>query len=78
MKTSTRSSVPAPPRIDPLRNALLATVDALHRRRADLVSESLIDAYVAAFWMEWAGGTLKLTETGQNICKQLRAAARVA
>ncbi len=63
---------------EPLRTALLETVDALKRRRADLVSESLIDAYVSAFWMEWNGGTLQLTETGKNVCSQLKAAARLA
>lgn len=77
MKPTQRTKKPTPPSAtEVLRNALLATVDALQRRRADQVSETLIEAYVAAFWMEWVGGTLKLTETGQNVCKQLRAAAR--
>jgi predicted RNase H-like nuclease len=67
---------PAPTRHDTLRNELLVTVDALQRRRADLVSETLIDDYVAAYWMEWNGGTLQLTQTGKNVCDQLRAAAR--
>ena len=68
---------PAPTRTDALRNELLVTVDALQRRRADLVSETLIDDYVALYWMEWNGGTLQLTQTGKNVCDQLRAAARV-
>jgi predicted RNase H-like nuclease len=59
-----------------LRNDLLATVDALQRRRADLVSEALIAQYVALYWLEWNGGTLRLTQTGKNVCDQLRAAAR--
>ena len=59
-----------------LRNELLVTVDALQRRRADLVSEALIAGYVALYWMEWNGGTLRLTQTGKNVCDQLRAAAR--
>lgn len=69
---------PAPNRTDTLRNELLVTVDALHRRRADLVSETLIDDYVALNWMEWKGGTLQLTQTGKNVCEQMRAAARTA
>jgi hypothetical protein len=68
---------PAPTRADTLRRELLETVDALQRRRADLVRETLIADYVALYWLEWAGGTLKLTQTGKNICDQLRAEARL-
>jgi predicted RNase H-like nuclease len=66
----------APIDTEALRNDLLVTVDALQRRRADLVSEALIAGYVALYWMEWNGGTLRLTQTGKNVCDQLRAAAR--
>ena len=66
----------APIDTEALRGELLATVDALQRRRADLVSEALIAGYVALYWMEWNGGTLRLTQTGKNVCDQLRAAAR--
>ena len=60
-----------------LRNELLVTVDSLQRRRADLVSESLIADYVALNWLEWNGGTLQLTVTGKNVCDQLRGEARL-
>jgi len=60
-------------RRDQLRSQLLATVDSLHRRRADLVSEAIIAEYVALHWLEWNGGTLRLTVTGGNICEQMRA-----
>jgi predicted RNase H-like nuclease len=66
----------APIDIEALRNELLVTVDALQRRRADLVSEALIASYIALYWMEWNGGTLRLTQTGKNVCDQLRAASR--
>ena len=56
-----------------LRNELLATVDALQRRRADLVAEGLIADYVALNWLEWNGGSLQLTVTGRNMCEQMRA-----
>lgn len=56
-----------------LRDDLLATVDSLRRRRADLVAESLIAEYVALHWLEWSGGSLRLTQTGTNICDQIRA-----
>jgi hypothetical protein len=49
------------------------TVESLDRRRADLVSEPLIEGYVALNWLEWNGGTLRLTETGKNMRNQLRA-----
>ena len=52
---------------------LLATVDSLRRRRADLVSEGLIEDYVALHWLEWNGGALRLTVTGTNMCEQMRA-----
>jgi hypothetical protein len=58
-----------------LRNDLLATVDSLAKRRADLISETLIADYVALNWLEWNGGSLRLTETGRNMCQQMRAAA---
>ena len=60
-------------RTEELRHEFLATVDALQRRRADLISESLVDAYVDLNWLEWNGGTLRLTETGKNMCGQMRA-----
>jgi hypothetical protein len=58
-----------------LRSELLATVDALQRRRADLIDEGLITDYVALNWLEWNGGSLQLTVTGKNMCDQLRAGA---
>ena len=60
-------------RREQLRNELLTTVDSLYRRRADLASEGFIADYVALHWLEWNGGTLRLTVTGKNICEQLRA-----
>lgn len=57
-----------------LRNELLATMDSLERRRADLVSEDLIADYVALNWLEWNGGSLRLTVTGKNVREQMRSA----
>jgi hypothetical protein len=56
-----------------LRNELLVTMESLDQRRADLVNPQLIDGYVALNWLEWNGGTLRLTETGKNMRNQLRA-----
>ena len=58
-----------------LREALPATVDCLHRRRADMIEDGFIDDYVALHWLEWHGGSLRLTITGTNVCQQLAAQA---
>jgi hypothetical protein len=60
-------------RREQLRSELLATVDSLYRRRADLVPEALIADYVLLNWIEWSGGSLRLTMTGTNVCDQMRA-----
>jgi hypothetical protein len=61
-------------RREQLRYELLATVDSLYRRRADLVCEGFIADYVALRWLEWNGGSLRLTATGDRMCEQMRAA----
>jgi hypothetical protein len=64
--------LPPVSRREQLRLELLTTVDSLHRRRADLVSDGFIDDYVALRWLEWNGGVLRLTVTGTNMCEQMR------
>jgi hypothetical protein len=63
-------------RADALRVALLPTVEFLSRRRADLIDTALIEDYVALNWMEWHGGSLRLTVTGRNVCAQLTARSK--
>ncbi len=58
-------------RQDLLRAALLGTVDLLKRRRAADIHSGYIEDYVALHWLEWHGGSLRLTTTGQNVCKHL-------
>lgn len=70
-------------RRDELRDELLATVDLLKRRRAGEIDQVDIADYVALHWLEWHGGSLRLTTTGENVCKHLssllsRAAGRKA
>ena len=67
----------AMPRLGFLRDDLPATVDLLKRRRADLISERSIEDYVALNWLEWNGGGLKLTITGENLCKQMNVGPHV-
>ncbi|MCF8204976.1 hypothetical protein [Roseateles puraquae] len=74
-RTVRKLSLPATPspvsRRDTLRDRLLATVDLLKRRRAAEIDEGFIEDYVALHWMEWHGGSLRLTTTGENVCKHL-------
>ncbi len=70
--TSSASS-PAATRRDVLRDRLLPTVDLLKQRRAAEIPEDYIDDYVALHWLEWRGGSLKLTTTGENVCRHLTA-----
>jgi cytosine/adenosine deaminase-related metal-dependent hydrolase len=65
------SFVPPLSRQDALRDALLGTVELLERRRAGEIDEGYIADYVALHWLEWHGGSLRLTVTGRNVCAQL-------
>jgi predicted RNase H-like nuclease len=56
-----------------LKEALLSTASLVERRRCGDIADGLIDGYVALNWMEWNGGSLRLTVTGQNVRKQLTA-----
>jgi len=44
--------------------------DLLHHRRAGEIDEAVIDDMVSLSWLEWLGGSLQLTTTGVNICRQ--------
>jgi len=63
----------APVSTDELRGSLLSTIDMLYRRRAAEVGDRFIDGYIALDWLEWNGGTLRLTTTGENVRRQLLA-----
>ncbi len=60
-------------RQEALRHAWPHTVDLLKHQRASDIAESDIADYVNMNWLEWRGGSLSLTVTGDNVCKQLRA-----
>lgn len=55
-------------RTDMLRTMLPHTMECLKARQASLIGDDLIDDYVALDWLEWAGGGLRLTEVGRNVC----------
>lgn len=63
---------PGPPsERERLRARLPAVVRLLARRRADLLSEAEVARLVALDWLEWHGGTLRLTTVGRNLCDAL-------
>ena len=47
-----------------LRQALPAAVELLRTRQAGLIAAREIEEFVALNWLEWHGGTLRLTVTG--------------
>lgn len=67
---SPTASLPSPRR-EALRDGLPAAVQLLKHRRAAEISPRDIDDYVALNWLEWNGGSLRLTVTGDNICHQV-------
>ena len=56
-----------------LHDSLLATVDALSRRRACDIPEQTIDRFVALRWLQWNGGNLRLTSTGEEMVVKVHA-----
>ena len=65
------SCSPSVLRREALREALPDIVDLLARRRAVDIGIGYIDACVELNWLEWKGGALCLTTTGDNVCKQV-------
>jgi hypothetical protein len=58
-------------RQESLRDQLLDTIELLDRRRAAEITEGYVDDYVALNWLEWNGGSLRLTTTGENVRQQM-------
>jgi hypothetical protein len=56
-----------------LHESLLATVDALSRRRACDIPEQTIDRFVALRWLQWNGGNLRLTQVGEEVLVKVHA-----
>ncbi len=53
-----------------LRTELRRVANLLKLKRAGEISESVINELVLLSWLEWFGGSLRLTTTGANICRQ--------
>ena len=60
-------------RLERLRLALPAAAELLRTRQAGLIAAREIEEFIALNWLEWHGGSLKLTVTGSNIVSQNRA-----
>jgi hypothetical protein len=58
-------------RSEMLRSMLPHTLECLKARQAHLIGDDLIEDYVSLDWLEWAGGGLRLTETGRNLCNMV-------
>jgi hypothetical protein len=56
-----------------LRLALPAAVELLRTRQAGLIAPREIEDFIALNWLEWHGGSLRLTVTGSNVVSQSRA-----
>ena len=56
-----------------LRQALPAAAELLRTRQAGLIAAREIEEFIALNWLEWHGGSLKLTVTGSNVVSQSRA-----
>ena len=63
---------PAPAITQQICDAFVASADALQRRRASLIAENDIDDFVALGWMDWHGGSLRITPLGQMALLRIR------
>lgn len=68
---STTDPVGSTPHRECLRDALITSIAMLQRRRACDIPAGYIDEYVALNWLEWHGGSLRVTVVGENVCRQL-------
>nr|WP_297351013.1 hypothetical protein [uncultured Caldimonas sp.] len=66
------SAVQGPPsERDVLQARLPEVAQHLRARRVDLISQRDIGQYLALEWLEWHGGSLRLTAVGHNVCDQV-------
>ena len=66
------SAVQGPPsERDVLQARLPEVAQHLRARRVDLISQRDIGQYLALEWLEWHGGSLRLTAVGRNVCDQV-------
>ncbi|AKJ29832.1 hypothetical protein [Caldimonas brevitalea] len=72
-RTPPLPTIQGPPPEREMLRAQLPTVERLLRsRRVDLLSLRDLGQYLALEWIEWYGGTLRLTDVGRNVRDQVR------
>ena len=64
---------PAPTITEQTCEAFASAADALLLRRANRIPESDIEDFVALGWMDWHGGSLRVTPLGQMALLRIRA-----
>ena len=57
---------------EPLCEAFAAAADALTLRRASRIPQESIDDFIALGWMDWHGGSLRITPLGQMALSRIR------
>lgn len=60
-----------PPEREVLRAMLPEVAQHLRARRVDLIPARDIALYLVLEWLEWHGGSLRLTAVGHNVCEQV-------
>jgi len=54
-----------------LRDALPSSVDLLWHCRASEIPTGYLDDYVALHWLEWHGGGLRITPSGESVRREV-------
>ena len=63
---------PAPTITEQTCDAFASAADALLLRRANRIPEGDIDNFAALGWMDWHGGSLRVTPLGQMALLRIR------
>ena len=67
-----QTTTPAPLITERLCEAFAAAADALSMRQANRIPEKAIDDFLALGWMQWHGGSLRITPLGQMALLRIR------
>lgn len=67
-----------PARVALLKEGFLENAELLWRRRAADIPSGYLDDYVRLGWLQWHGGSLRLTAPGEQVSESLRNSAELA
>lgn len=65
-------------RVALLKEGFLENAELLWRRRAADIPSGYLDDYVRLGWLQWHGGSLRLTPPGEQMSHLLRTSAELA